>query len=113
MSYGPNTVDAYCLHGLYAGRVLNGGKPGELPIRHRSNSGWFRITALFAAVRIVANGTNRTNRVGLMMSVVRGRSEVAFRGRQGRILTRSGSGANLLFASIPIVTPAAKTQTRS
>jgi hypothetical protein len=29
-------------------------------------------------------GTNRTNRVGLMMSVVRGRREVAFRGCQDR-----------------------------
>jgi hypothetical protein len=31
-----------------------------------------------------ASGTNRTNRAGLMMSVDRGKSEVAFRGRQDR-----------------------------
>jgi hypothetical protein len=29
-------------------------------------------------------GTERTNRAGLMMSVVRGKAEVAFRGRKGR-----------------------------
>jgi hypothetical protein len=30
------------------------------------------------------HGTKRTNRAGLLMSVVRGRPEVAFRGRQDR-----------------------------
>jgi hypothetical protein len=29
-------------------------------------------------------GTNRTNRAGLMMSVDRGKAEVAFRGREDR-----------------------------
>jgi hypothetical protein len=33
---------------------------------------------------MTAYGTKRTNRAGLMMSVVRGRSEVAFRGREDR-----------------------------
>ena len=32
----------------------------------------------------VANGTEQTNRAGLAMSVVRGRPEVAFQGRQDR-----------------------------
>jgi hypothetical protein len=39
---------------------------------------------LIAAVHESLPGTKRTNRAGLLMSVVRGRPEVAFRGRQGR-----------------------------
>jgi putative tryptophan/tyrosine transport system substrate-binding protein len=31
-SYGPSIVDAYRRIGAYAGRVLNGAKPGELPV---------------------------------------------------------------------------------
>jgi putative ABC transport system substrate-binding protein len=32
LSYGPSIVDAYRRIGVYAGRILNGAKPGELPV---------------------------------------------------------------------------------
>jgi putative ABC transport system substrate-binding protein len=32
MSYGPNLVDGYRQGGVYAGRILKGAKPGDLPI---------------------------------------------------------------------------------
>jgi putative ABC transport system substrate-binding protein len=32
MSYGPNLASGYRVAGLYAGRILNGAKPGDLPV---------------------------------------------------------------------------------
>ena len=36
MSYGPNIADAWRVVGVYAGRVLNGAKPRELPVEQVS-----------------------------------------------------------------------------
>ena len=41
MSYGSNLADTYRLVGVYAGRILNGEKPGDLPVQQATKVEFF------------------------------------------------------------------------
>ena len=43
ISYGPSVADVYFQVEVYAGRILNGEKPADLPWCNRPNSNWWSI----------------------------------------------------------------------
>ena len=44
ISYGPNGIDTYRRVAGYAGRILKGEKPADLPVRRRPSSSWSSIS---------------------------------------------------------------------
>jgi hypothetical protein len=46
MSYRGDVADAFREAGIYAGRILKGAKPSELPVVHRIRSSWSSTTKL-------------------------------------------------------------------